>query len=191
MRELTERQKEVLEAIIREYMDTAIEVGSNLLVEKYNLGVSSATIRSEMVNLMDMGFLEKSHISSGRIPTDQALRMYVKEFVDEETLSPIIEVNIQQDVFRDRFDREKLIKAILEILTVQSKSASFFASTGFIRYHGLSSLMRFEELKNIDVIQRVLDLLEDEDMLIRIFSKYPPDEVGLIIGEESGIKDLE
>ncbi len=57
--ELTERQKEILRAVIREFMEEAEEVGSLSLVEKYDLGVSSATIRNEMVKLMGLGLLEK------------------------------------------------------------------------------------------------------------------------------------
>ena len=66
MQSITERQKEILMAIISEFMQSPDEVGSLSLLEKYNLGVSSATVRNEMAHLMDLGLLEKSHISSGR-----------------------------------------------------------------------------------------------------------------------------
>lgn len=82
--DLTERQREILIAIIKEFMQEADEVGSLSLVEKYDLGVSSATIRNEMVKLMDLGLLEKSHISSGRLPTDQALRLYVAKILEKK-----------------------------------------------------------------------------------------------------------
>ncbi|HAM37538.1 TPA: heat-inducible transcriptional repressor HrcA, partial [Patescibacteria group bacterium] len=68
-------------AIIKEFMGDAEEVGSLSLVEKYHLGVSSATIRNEMVKLMQLGLLEQTHSSSGRLPTDQALRLYVSEML--------------------------------------------------------------------------------------------------------------
>ena len=69
MQSITERQKEILMAIIREFMSNADEVGSLALLEKYKLGISSATVRNEMAKLMELGLLEKSHISSGRYPT--------------------------------------------------------------------------------------------------------------------------
>lgn len=191
MYNLSERQKLILKAIIDEYMENADEVGSTLLVDKYSLGVSSATIRNEMVHLMELGYLMKSHISSGRIPTDSALRLYVKELTEPEMLSSIEEVGIQQDVFRDRFDRERLIKAVLEILSVHSGTASFVVADGIIRYHGVSSLMRFHELKQIEVVQRVLDLLENEQLLKKLFENYNADDVGLVIGAESGVNDLD
>ena len=93
--ELTERQKEILRAVIREFMEEAEEVGSLSLVEKYDLGVSSATIRNEMVKLMGLGLLEKSHISSGRLPTDQALRLYVTNFLGRRELNAMVSVEIR------------------------------------------------------------------------------------------------
>ena len=66
-------------------LEDSEEVGSLALVEKYDLGISSATIRNEMVKLMRLGLLEKSHISSGRLPTDQALRLYVSKIIEKTT----------------------------------------------------------------------------------------------------------
>lgn len=191
MYDISDRQKLILKAIIDEYMDTAEEVGSNLLVDKYDLNVSSATIRNEMVRLMELGFLMKSHISSGRIPTDSALRLYIKELTPAQSLDPLEDVDIQQGVFRDRFDKEKLIRAVLEILSDHSGTASFVVTEDMIRYHGVSSLMRYRELKQIETIQRVLDLLENENLLMSLFKNYNLDDVGLIIGSESGVNDLD
>ena len=97
------------------------EVGSLSLVEKYDLGVSSATIRNEMVKLMDLGLLEKSHISSGRLPTDQALRLYVTKILERRQLSPMISVEIRQGIYRDRFDKDIVIKSILDILSKEQR----------------------------------------------------------------------
>lgn len=188
---ISDRQKLILKAIIDEYMLTAEEVGSNLLVDKYDLSVSSATIRNEMVHLMELGFLMKSHISSGRIPTDSALRLYIKELTAPQILNSVDDVDIQQDVFRDRFDKEKMIRAILEILSTHAATASFVVSDNMIRYHGVSSLMRYSELMHIETIQRVLDLLENEKLLMSLFKNYNLEDIGLIIGNESGVNDLD
>jgi heat-inducible transcriptional repressor len=188
---ISDRQKLILKAIIDEYMTNADEIGSNLIVDKYNLGVSSATIRNEMVKLMDLGFLMKSHISSGRIPTDSALRLYIKELDVEDLLDPVEEVDIQQDVFRDRFDKEALIKAILEILSEASESASFVVTNGTVRFHGLSMLMKYRELKQIETFQRVLDLLENEELLTHLLSDYVPEDIGILIGAETGMNDMD
>lgn len=189
--EITERQKKVLMAIIQEFMDTAGEVGSSYLVDKYEFDFSPATVRSEMYKLMNQGLLEQSHVSSGRLPTDQAIRMYALEKFKSEIIDAVDFVQIRQGLFKVRFDEEKLVKAILDVLVEYSKSASFLITENMTRYYGISSLMKYQELRSLDVIERVLDVLEDENILRKVFSKYDGEEVSLIIGSESGIKDLE
>lgn len=187
---ITQRQKEILIAIINEFMKNAEEVGSISLVDKYDLGVSSATIRNEMMRLMEMGFLKKSHISSGRYPTDQALRFYVQNISDGKTLTPIASVEISQGVFRERFSKEKLLKSLHKIVSEQCKSPSFTVFNDDIRYFGLSELFRYEELKDIDVMERLVNILEDDNYMLGLLEKYKSDGVSLLIGSESGINDL-
>ncbi|MCC7289703.1 hypothetical protein IT417_00395 [bacterium] len=189
--DLSDRQKEILLAVIKEFMDNATEVGSVTLVEKYGMNMSSATIRSEMVRLMDQGFLEKSHISSGRFPTDQAIRLYVQDLLDRSRLSAVDQAVVRQELFKVRFSEEELVRQILQILVNYLSSAAFVVTNGMNRYFGVSSLMKYEELKNIEVMQRLLDILEDRSLLHNVFSRYDGEEVSLLIGSESGIRDLE
>lgn len=188
---LTERQKAILLAIIEEYMKNAHEVGSAQLVKNYDMPVSSATVRNEMMKLMDMGYLDQTHVSAGRQPTDLALRLYVNEKGGGKMKESIRLVKIRQGIFRVRFYPEQLLKEILKQLVDNSGSASFVVLDDLSRYYGVSSLMKYEELQNIKALQRILDLLEDEHMLKNVFSKYDGDEVTLLIGKELGIRDLE
>lgn len=189
---ISDRQKSILMAIIEEFMSNADEVGSVALMKRHDLGVSSATIRSEMVKLMNEGLLEKSHISSGRFPTDQAIRMYVREMSQKRRVSEVDEVEIRQGIFKVRFAQDQLIRDILDMLVDKTRCAAFFLSDDDRRYFGVSSLMHYEELRNIEILQRVLDILEDKDILRKIFVKYEGNEdVSLLIGSETGIKDLE
>lgn len=75
------RKRRVLEAIIDDYIATAEPVGSRTLARKYSLGVSSATIRNEMADLEDLGYLEQPHTSAGRVPSDRGYRYYVDEIM--------------------------------------------------------------------------------------------------------------
>ncbi|MCL5117165.1 MAG: heat-inducible transcriptional repressor HrcA [Firmicutes bacterium] len=75
------RKQRVLEALIDDYIATAEPVGSRTLARKYALGVSSATIRNEMADLEDLGFLEQPHTSAGRIPSDKGYRYYVDQIM--------------------------------------------------------------------------------------------------------------
>jgi heat-inducible transcriptional repressor len=172
-------------------MENAIEVGSNLLVDKYELGVSSATIRNEMMKLMELGYLVKSHISSGRIPTDHAIRMFVTEYLSDSEINAVEEVDITQNVYRDRFEKDRLISVILELLNKYSKSASFVLTDDMVRYYGVSALMKYEELQKVQTLERIFDLLEDSGFLKGLFAKYTSEDIGLLIGEETGIEDLE
>src|SRR5574338_535751 len=75
--ELTRRERKVLEAVIRSYVETAEPAGSRTLSRRSGLGVSPATIRNTMSDLEEKGFLFHPHTSAGRVPTDKAYRMYV------------------------------------------------------------------------------------------------------------------
>ena len=188
--DLTDRQKEVLIAVIKEFMGEAEEVGSLALVEKYDLGVSSATIRNEMVKLMGLGLLEKSHQSSGRVPTEQALRLYVSNVLEDKQLSPLVSVEIRQGIYRERFDRNMLIKEILELLSKEADCLAFMILDDEIRYWGVSQLLNNREFKNIERLKTIFSILEDDVFLRNLTSKFSGSGVSLIIGRELGVKDL-
>lgn len=84
---LNERKKKILQAIIELYINTAEPVSSNAILESYDLDCSSATIRNEMMELEHLGFLEKPHTSSGRIPSEKGYRFYVDELLNDEKIS--------------------------------------------------------------------------------------------------------
>ena len=80
----TERRQKILESLIRDYIDTAHPISSRYLAKKHRLGVSPATIRWELLELTDEGFLEQPHTSAGRIPTNIGYRFFVDN-INEET----------------------------------------------------------------------------------------------------------
>lgn len=178
-------------AIIKEFMDDANEVGSLSLVEKYDLGVSSATIRNEMVKLMALGLLEKNHISSGRLPTDQALRLYVSKILERSSLNPLVSVEIRQGIFRDRFSKDIVIKSILQILAKETDSVVFLILDDDIRYYGLANILAFDEFQSIEKIKSVISILEDDVFLKNMVQKYAGSGVSLLIGGESGVGTLQ
>jgi len=99
---LNDRKTKILEAIIMDYIATAEPIGSRTIAKKYDLGVSSATIRNEMSDLEDMGLIIQPHTSSGRVPSDLGYRLYVdnlmrhRPLTDDETmfLQRMIRANI-------------------------------------------------------------------------------------------------
>lgn len=84
---LNDRKKKILQAVIDEYINSAEPVSSGALVEKYGLNYSSATVRNELAELEKSGYLDKTHTSSGRIPSEKGYRFYVDELINEEDIS--------------------------------------------------------------------------------------------------------
>ena len=85
--ELDDRKRRILQAIIEEYIGTAEPVSSSSLVDNYGMKLSSATIRNEMANLEQFGFIEKPHTSAGRIPSAKGYRFYVDELLKDNNIS--------------------------------------------------------------------------------------------------------
>ncbi len=84
---LNNRERQVLQAIIEEYINTAEPVSSGSIVSKYNLEYSSATIRNDMAELEKQGYIEKTHTSSGRVPSAKGYRFYVDELLNDDNIS--------------------------------------------------------------------------------------------------------
>lgn len=85
---MDERKRKLLKAIVKDYVDTAEPVGSRTIAKKYDLGVSSATIRNEMSDLEDLGYIEQPHVSAGRIPSQKGYRYFVDYLMEKESIDP-------------------------------------------------------------------------------------------------------
>lgn len=83
MEDLTERQKSILWTLVPEYIERAVPIGSEFLALQYGFGVKPATIRNELVELTQKGYLEQPHTSAGRIPTDKGYRFYVDVLISD------------------------------------------------------------------------------------------------------------
>src|SRR5438045_8354387 len=88
------RAQAILRAVIEEYVATATPVSSQALVERYGLGVSSATVRNILAELENAGLLTHPHTSAGRLPTDQGYRLYVESLVEQVALPPVEQLMI-------------------------------------------------------------------------------------------------
>jgi heat-inducible transcriptional repressor len=99
MVDLDARKREILRVIIDNYILSAEPVGSEVISGRHRLGVSSATVRNEMAVLEDMGYLRQPHTSAGRVPTEQAYRVYVDSMITEEQLPPAERSQIRRTLF--------------------------------------------------------------------------------------------
>lgn len=141
---MNERKNKILYSVIQDFIFTGEPVGSRTLSKKYNLGVSSATIRNEMSDLEELGFLEQVHTSSGRIPSNKGYRLYVDKLMKPTQISQQEEMFIKSDLINlDIFDIGNVLKSKLAliskltnlacILKIPSVSESSVISIQFIR----------------------------------------------------------
>lgn len=118
---LTARQQQVLGATVRHYIATAKPVGSEALVEEYNLKASSATIRNTMGYLEKAGLLYQPHISAGRVPSDSGYRIYVDQLIiPSETLALQVDRMLSEQLNWEEWSVEALLRGAAQILATLS-----------------------------------------------------------------------
>jgi len=124
MNELTERQRFLLSLVIHEYIRTATPVGSKHMVEQYNLDMSSATVRNELAELTEQGYLRQPHLSAGRVPTEDGYRLFVGSIVRESELPDSTRRTISHQFYQMRQDVEQWTRLAASVLAHQSRAAS-------------------------------------------------------------------
>lgn len=128
MEELTDRQKILITLITHEHINSAVPIGSKMLVDRYNIGLSPATVRNEMSVLTDLGYLQQPHTSAGRVPTDKGYRFFVGRLVNEREIPLSIKRMITHQFYQMRSDVEQWVKLAGSILADQSKAASLITA---------------------------------------------------------------
>lgn len=194
MFQLSDRQIAILKAVVEEYIETAIPVGSEPLERKYNLGVSPATIRNEMSLLGQHGYLKQPHTSAGRIPTALTLRLYVNQLMQESQLSVTEEVTTRERMWDHRQDISELMRESVRALATQLQTISLITlSEGKTYSSGYSYLLSMPEFYDIDVTRQVLSLVDENvGALQQLFAQTQSGQpVRLIFGEELNYPFLE
>lgn len=183
--ELSERQKEILFAIITEFIETAQPVGSSLISDKYDIKASPATIRYEMVKLADEGFISKEHTSSGRIPTILGYRIYLRDLMHEQDVHYLTEIKIRKELTDLRYSRDRLVRGITNLLAELTKYACTMLTTDGIFYSGLYNLIDYPEFEDREKFRNILLAFDDMNTLENVFQReYTDGRVKVVIGEE-------
>jgi heat-inducible transcriptional repressor len=125
---LTERQKLLLTLIIHEYVQTASPVGSSHLVDRYNLDMSSATVRNELAELDTLGYLRQPHTSAGRVPTEEGYRYFVTRLIQDTTLPESTRSMISHQFYQTRNDVDQWMRLGASVLAHQSRAAALITS---------------------------------------------------------------
>lgn len=128
MRKLSERQRLVLALVIHEYIDTAQPVGSVHLVERYNLDISPATVRNELVNLTEAGYTRQPHTSAGRVPTEEGYRYFVRQLMGQTDLPTPTKRTITHQFYQAGRNMDRWMRLAASVLAHQSQAASLVTS---------------------------------------------------------------
>ena len=187
--QLSTRQSQILKAIVEEYITTAEPVASEALEKKYNLGVSPATIRNEMVSLTSEGLLKQPHTSAGRVPTPMALRFYIDNLMQEKQLSVAEEVSAKEQVWDSRFDFDRLMRQASLALAQQTGNLAVVATqSGDVYYSGVANILDMPEFYDIDVTRTLLSLLDQQARLNQLFFErsYGDDPIHVVFGADLG-----
>lgn len=190
--DLTDRQRALLKAIIEEYIETAEPVGSEVVDRKYNLGVSPATIRNEMVHLTKEGFLKQPHTSAGRVPTSQGFRLYIQELMKEKDLPVAAEVSIREKLWEQRLQIEKLLREAVRSLAQRCDMLGLaLDDEGQLYYAGAANILDWSEFYDIDVTRFVLSLFDELPTLREILGKAAGlDPMHVLFGDELEFENL-
>lgn len=185
---MTDRQKAILAAIVEQYAEIAAPVGSVTLAKLF--GVSSATIRSEMARLEDMGFIEAPHTSAGRIPTDKGYRFYVNGITDAtmtELSSGVdhsaraIEAHVNSHITK----ADRAIRSAVNSLVELTGNMGFATIGSELYMNGIGTLFSQPEFIEGEHVRAVASLIDNIEPWLR--EARPNEPLNVFIGSENPI----
>ena len=167
---LEERKKRVLQAIIEEYIKTAEPVSSNAIINLEGLECSSATIRNEMAELEKMGYIEKTHTSSGRVPSAKGYRFYVDELLEEDKIS-LEEIKYISDKL------ETKVNEIEDITKIASSTISEITHYTTVSIGPNTEVQKIENIKFVLLSNRMIMavILTDTGLVRETIIKFDED----------------
>ena len=123
--DLSERKLKILQAIIADFIRTAEPVGSRTISKNYDLGISPATIRNEMSDLEELGYLTHPHTSSGRVPSEKAYRLYVNQMMNKRELTEEEKTSISMQLNSNVTELENLVQRAVHVLSEITNLTAF------------------------------------------------------------------
>lgn len=161
---ISDRKKIILRAIIKEYLKNSQPVSSGILVEKCKLGVSPATIRNEMAELEEAGYIIQPHTSAGRVPTQLAYELELEEITKEKKNLKETEISILDNIFSfEETNSKQTAKTIAEL----ANGAVFWAfHKNDLYYTGLSNLFSQPEFRQSEIVYDVSVIIDRMEEII-------------------------
>ncbi len=187
---MNQRQKKLFKNLVKEHIDFAQAVGSRLLVDKYSLDVSPATVRNDMSIMEDYGFLTHLHTSGGRVPTEKGYKFYVDNFIDFN--KPL---NRKDKQILDKVNKIKNKDVLLKMKRLAKQMAELSNAAVFIAfdkhdvyYTGISNLFSQPEFRDFDAIYHMGAVIDHLDEGVgKIYNQIQ--EVEVNIGSDNSFND--
>ncbi|HIT25132.1 MAG TPA: heat-inducible transcription repressor HrcA [Candidatus Enterenecus avicola] len=168
--ELTERKKKILRAVVESYIRTAEPVGSKAILDLTELKVSSATIRNELSDLTEMGYLEQPHTSAGRVPSPKGYRLYVNELMEEQRLSLEETKQINDALHLKMQELDKVIDQAGRMVSQLTNYPAFAVAGGRRR----TTIQRYD-LIMVDVNSFIVVVMTDSNVVKNKLIRLPTD----------------
>ena len=180
---ITQRQEQILNSLVQEYIGRAEPVSSEFLEKKYNFGFCPATIRAEFQKLTERGYLEKPYTSAGRVPTNKGYRFFVNR---------LLEMDFEQGFFPEDFleiEKEEIFKFVENITKKLACFSSGLALTylfekDFLWKDGWKDVFENPEFRKIECLEDFLKTVDGLEKNIKKFTEKNLPEINIFIGRE-------
>ena len=179
---MDERKELILNAVIKEYIKTGTPVGSSVLVEKYNIKYSPATVRNEMAWLENEELIVQPHTSAGRVPTEKAFVYYLEQIKPKE-----IDKDKKGVIDKELSDvSDVALKEVAKAISEISGLAVFWA---FYRhncyYTGISNLLKQPEFSRLDIIYNISGIIDQVDDIVNTIFEQTKQGTKVMFGQEN------
>lgn len=187
---MKERVAELLKLVVEQYIETAQPIGSKFLVEAGELDVSGATIRNELKDLEDAGYLTHPHTSAGRVPTEQGYRYYIDHIMVPSDAS--VQTKQSMDGVLDTTSSDDVIKTIGKIVSAEIHNAVIVAfHPSRVYYTGISYLFSQPEFHDAQMTVTVSSIFDHcEEQIDAVYDAVPNGEVRILLGKENPLGRL-
>lgn len=184
---MDKRKELILNTIITEHIKTGAPVGSGILVEKYKLDISPATVRNEMAALEEEGYIMQPYTSAGRVPTEKAYQLYLSN-INIERIGKI-EKNSIDEVLSEY--QEANMKEAAKILCQLSGNAVFWAFHRHnVYYTGISNLFQQPEFSQLDIIHNISNVIDRIDEIVNDMFEGTKNGVHTMLGSANPFGEM-
>ena len=194
-KKITERQARILAAIVKEYSNSGEPIGSEEIQDKYDFGVSSATIRNEMVALEKSGYIEQPHTSAGRVPTDIGYRYFVSELMKRFEMSLKEQKLLRQQLSELHQEHQEFGKRIARLLAQKTEQAAFALLPEEASSAGLSNIFQSASFQNTnagkqDMVEMVQFFENIDEYAGKMLTKFLSEKPEALIGSEHHLPQI-